>query len=131
MLENHVLGWLRHFARSRVERTLLLDPDEFDAMLKREQSRADRAKSCFSVLTLSVPAMQLQPADLQAIAEIFRTRRRATDLTGRTYDGHIAIVLPDTSQSQAEVLAVALTEALNVKGISFTHTIRVYPELAA
>ena len=38
-----VLGWLRLFARSRVERTLLLAPDEFDALLMRERSRADRA----------------------------------------------------------------------------------------
>jgi hypothetical protein len=129
--EIHVLGWLRLFARSRVERTLLLSPDEFDAMLARERSRADRAQSCFSVLTLSVPATQLQQADLLAIAEIFRKRRRATDLTGRTQDGHIAIVLPDTSHTQAEVLATALTEALGVKGISFTHMIRVYPEITS
>ncbi len=128
-MEVPVLGWLRLFARSRVERTLLLDPDEFDALLTRERSRADRAKSHFSVLTLSVPAVQLQPADLLAITEIFRKRRRATDLTGRTQDGHIAIVLPDTSYPQAQVLATALTDALGTKGISFTHTIRVYPEL--
>ena len=125
-----MLGWLRLFARSRVERTLLLDPDEFDALLTRERSRADRANSCFSVLTLSVPAMQLQPADLRAITEVFQMRRRATDLTGRTQDGRIAIVLPDTGQAQAEVLAASLAAALGAKGIAFTHTIHVYPELS-
>ncbi|MBI2479123.1 MAG: hypothetical protein HYV60_10965 [Planctomycetia bacterium] len=126
--EYPVLGWLRLFARSRVERTLLLAPDEFDAMLIRERSRADRAKSCFSVLTLSVPAAQLQQADLLAISEVFRQRRRATDLTGRTQDGRIAILLPDTSHTQAAVLAASLTEALGAKEISFSHTISVYPE---
>ncbi len=117
------------FARSRVERTLLLAPDEFDALLTRERSRADRAGSCFSVLTLSTPAAQLQPADLEAISETFRTRRRATDLTGRTQDGQIAVVLPDTSHDQAEVLADSLKESLSSQGISFTHTVDVYPEL--
>ncbi|MCA9118924.1 MAG: hypothetical protein H6822_16555 [Planctomycetaceae bacterium] len=123
-----MLGWLRLFARSRVERTLLLDPDEFEAMLKRERSRADRAGSVFSVLTLSVSPTQLQPADLQSIAETFRKRRRATDLTGRTPDGRIGIVLPDTTREQAEVLAASLSETLSDKGISFSHSISLYPE---
>ncbi len=123
-----MLGWLRMFARSRVERTLLLAPDEFDALLVRERSRADRAGSCFSVLTLCVPASQLQPSDLEAIAELFRERRRATDLTGRTQNGQIAIVLPDTSHQQAQVLAESLSNSLSSKGITFTHTVEVYPD---
>ena len=123
-----MLGWLRLFARSRVERTLLLDPDEFDAMLARERSRADRAGTRFTVLNLSIPATQLQAADLQSIAEVFHSRRRATDLTGRTQDGRIGIVLPDTSREQAEILAASLRETLGSKEITFSHTITVYPE---
>ena len=123
-----MLGWLRLFARSRVERTLLLAPAEFEAMLKRERSRADRAQSCFSLLTLDVSATQFQPADLLAIHEIFHRRRRATDLTGRTQDGRIGIVLPDTNRAQAEVLATALHDALAAKEISFAHAISVYPD---
>ncbi|HUG69101.1 MAG TPA: hypothetical protein VMM76_15230 [Pirellulaceae bacterium] len=105
-----------------------MDPDEFEAMLTRERSRADRAGAWFSVLTLNIMAPQLQPADLLTITEVFRDRRRATDLTGRTRDGHIAIVLPDTIYEQAQVLAASLTASLGAKGISFTHTIQVYPE---
>lgn len=123
-----MLGWLRLFARSRVERTLLLAPEEFEAMLKREQSRADRAGSSFSVLTLSVPAAELQPAELRAFQGIFHRRRRATDLTGVTRDGQIGITLPDTNRTQAEVLANALHEALAAKGFAFTYAISVYPE---
>lgn len=123
-----MLGWLRLFARSRVERAILLDPHEFDAMLARERSRADRAGSRFSVLTLSMSAEQLQLADLNTIAEVFRKRRRATDLTGRTQDGRIGIVLPDTTREQAEILAASLRETLGGMGISFSHEIKVYPE---
>jgi hypothetical protein len=121
-----MLGWQKLFARSRVERTLLLDPVEFGAALARERSRADRAGSCFALLTLSVPAGQLQPADMYAISEIFR-QRRATDLFGRTQDGRIGIVLPDTSHAQAEVVAAFLSHALGPQGISFPHSISVYP----
>ncbi len=123
--------WLKLFARSRVERTLLLDPDEFDALLVRERSRADRGRSCFSVLTLDIPAKELESSDLESIAGIFQQRRRATDLTGQTHDGHIAIALPDTNQKQAEVLAASLRESLSDKGFAFSHTVQVYPETQA
>ena len=123
-----MLGWMRLFARSRVERTWLLAPDEFEAMLTRELSRASRANSCFSLLTLSLSATELQTADIRVINEFFRARRRATDLAGQTQNGRIGISLPDTNQAQAEVFAQALHETLEPRGVAFTHTIDVYPD---
>ena len=123
-----MFGWLRVFARSRVERAFLLDHNEFDALLARERSRANRAGGYVSVLHMSVPATHVQPTDLHAITEILRHRRRATDLAGRTQDGRIAIALPDTGRDQAEVLAASLNKALGARGIFSTHTICVYPE---
>lgn len=123
--------WLRLFARSRVERTLLLDPDEFDALLARERSRADRGNSYFSVLTLDIPAGELETTDLESIAGVFQQRRRATDLTGQTHDGRIAIALPDTNHSQAEILAASLHSSLSEKGFTFSHKVQVYPETQA
>lgn len=123
-----MLGWLQIFARSRREFNLLHDSEHFQAMLKRERSRADRAGSVFSVLVLDLPRRHHCDRVFRVISAVFAERLRATDSTGFLPDDRIAVVLPDTTADGAQELLHNLREALAANDIHFDDDLFVYPD---
>lgn len=96
--------------------TRILEPDELPHAIAREQSRADRTQSSFSVLIVETDARS-SPVD--GFAKTLLGRKRITDDVFRLSRSAFALTLPDTTASGARTLARAI-EAKSEHGLAFT-----------
>lgn len=77
------------------------------AIMERERMRADRGKSCFALLTLTL-SPRMTRDQLQVLSDILTKRIRVTDDAGMLRTGEIGVVLPETPAAGAWKLAQAV-----------------------
>jgi lipopolysaccharide/colanic/teichoic acid biosynthesis glycosyltransferase len=94
-------------------RASLLSAEQMRRILERERLRADRSRSCFSLLTLTFHSGNKRTNPPAAeLARLFRDRLRATDDAGWLSAGRIGIVLPETPGSGAWKLCEDICDRL-------------------
>ncbi len=96
-------------------KTFCLNNKTFYEALNKEVSRSRRHKNTLSVVSFEVRnlGVHLSPSQLQkgmtTLAKIAKRFTRNSDFVGRLTEGRIAIVLPQTEQEQAALVASRLT----------------------
>jgi hypothetical protein len=112
----------------------VLSAHQFECLLERERSLADRGTRRFSLLVLRRRAgAPVEPRGRDALAELARQgckRLRSTDVVGRLDAARVAILLTDTQPAGAQVVAAWVDQVESKLGLDLEHTIYVYPSVA-
>jgi lipopolysaccharide/colanic/teichoic acid biosynthesis glycosyltransferase len=79
--------------------------EEFQKILLRERSRADRSGLIFSLLTFDLEPLRSAQISVSDLARFLLHRVRTTDTVGGFDGHHLGLLLPDTPESGARKLA--------------------------
>lgn len=102
----------------------------FDQELAREAARSTRANSEFSLLALDLDFFKIVndtrghlagDAVLRQVGELLKQSRRAGDIVARTGGEEFSIILPDTAEASAQLVATRLCEAVRGHAFSADH----------
>jgi lipopolysaccharide/colanic/teichoic acid biosynthesis glycosyltransferase len=117
---------------SRVRRSTashtVLGASEFEMLLERERSLADRGTRVFSVLVLH--RVEGNPLVLDRLSRQLVQRLRATDIVGQLDRDRIAVLLTDTDPVQARTVAGWVDRAVAALKVRIEPTLYVYPSIS-
>jgi len=102
--------------------------NEFEAILRYERARADRAGSSFSLVTLEVEGYHNKDNELKRLLQALRERIRTTDQLGWLDDRTIGILLPSTDLEGAWIFVVNFERDHFVRQQPAPFTVYCYPE---
>ena len=106
----------------------LYDGEVFHDSVRRERMRADRTEQPLAVVTIELPGPERTKPNYQILADMLNERVRQTDLVGRTLDGRIGILCPDTHSAGAIKLTQDLKEILGQGDLSINFKVYVHSE---
>jgi lipopolysaccharide/colanic/teichoic acid biosynthesis glycosyltransferase len=98
---------------------LIPSVEEFQKILLRERSRADRSGLIFSILTISIEHLKDSQISVPNLIQFILRRVRSTDTVG-WFDGqNLGVLLPDTSETGAWKLAedICLQVSATIPGL--------------
>ncbi|OHB59823.1 MAG: hypothetical protein A2173_01050 [Planctomycetes bacterium RBG_13_44_8b] len=101
--------------------------EQFHIMLEREKARVDRNAHQFSLVLFDTNDAGEKKFQVRSLTNLLVERIRWTDETGWFDDGHIGVVLPDTSGLDARKFADSVLKMLSAKSITPVYTIYTYP----
>jgi len=113
--------------RSTTRHTVLGAP-EFEMLLERERSLADRGTRVFSLLVLH--RVEGNPLVLDRLSRQLVQRLRATDLVGQLDRDRLAVLLTDTDPVQARTVAGWIDRAVAALNVRIEPTLYVYPSIS-
>jgi lipopolysaccharide/colanic/teichoic acid biosynthesis glycosyltransferase len=114
--------------RRSTSRHIVLGAPEFEMLLERERSLADRGTRVFSLLVLH--RVQGNPLVLDRLSRQLVQRLRATDLVGQLDRDRIAVLLTDTDPVQARTVAGWIDRAVAALDVRVEPTLYVYPSIS-
>jgi len=103
----------------------LTSESDFNAVLKREQARADRTGQIFTELVFDCKS--LDAATTRRLWQAIRRRVRCTDEVGWLPESRIGIVLPDTPALGAWHLANDLSKLTRIPLHALACKVYIYP----
>ena len=101
--------------------------DEFTSLLDSERVRAERTGLGFSLLVLDIKGMPEYKHNIKALLFLLRKRVRCCDLIGWFDTKTIGLLLTDTEEAGARVLANNLCSGIIPEKLSVNHKIFSYP----
>ncbi|MFN0241277.1 MAG: sugar transferase [Planctomycetota bacterium] len=101
--------------------------DEFDQLLARERSLANRGTRVFGVIVLRRTSGDAR--DFGQLARCARQRLRATDLVGRLDGDRIGVLLADTGPAGTRAVAQWLDSTVDALGLCVESAIYIYPSV--
>jgi lipopolysaccharide/colanic/teichoic acid biosynthesis glycosyltransferase len=111
----------------------LLSARQFELLLERERSLADRGTRRFSVLSLRLRSAEVGDGRVRTafaeLAQQLSSRLRSTDLVGQLGAERLEILLTDTEPAGAQVVATCVQELCAKLGLAPERTIYVYPSV--
>jgi len=123
-------NWCRSWSRRRslAESLCLKSSAELRDTLERERMRADRSGSTLALLTFHFPEAEKRCRAVSELACFLQQRLRATDTAGYLDDERIAVVLPETGELGAHLLASQVEERLAAHRLAVDYELYLYPE---
>ncbi len=102
-----MLGKTRSAMQSIVnnERYIIYGPPEFHRLIELERDRVHRNDLQFSLILFNLNRNENNPEPINALVKKISKRVRRVDQIGWYDNYHLAILLPDTSQSGAQTIA--------------------------
>ena len=101
--------------------------EEFSGFFYRERVRSDRTGRIFSILILEIENIQTYQHNVQALHYLLRKRVRCCDVVGWFDRDNICILLSDTDEEGARILAENLRGGVTPKKLSMHCRIFSYP----
>ena len=95
--------------------------------LERARFQANRTDTTFSVIAFSVKPSDCDGKGVHVLANILHERLRITDDKGYLEDGRIGVVLPDTPEAGAHVVAHDVCHKYRLAGGTISYEVYVYP----
>ena len=114
--------------RSRDRADLLYDGAVFHDTVHRERLRADRTEQPLALLTLTFIGANRSAENESLISQLLRERIRATDVVGRTLQGQIGILCPDTNPAGALKLSGDLKDILDQGDVQIAYELHLHGE---
>jgi lipopolysaccharide/colanic/teichoic acid biosynthesis glycosyltransferase len=105
----------------------LLSVNRLMFFLERARFQSNRNNTPFCLLALSIDPKDCDGEALTVLVGILNERLRITDDKGYLEDGRIGVILPDTPELGAQVVARDICNKYQLKGGSITCEIFVYP----
>jgi len=104
---------------------MLLSVDRFQFFLERARFLASRNGSTFCLLAITVGPEKLD--GVAALAQILHKRLRITDDKGFLGDGRIGVILPETPEEGAHIVAQSIQQLYSEAGGTLAYEVYVYP----
>lgn len=104
---------------------ILLSVDRLRFFLERARFLANRNGSTFCLLAISVAPDELD--GIAVLAKILHERLRITDDKGYLEDGRIGVVLPETPEEGAHIVAECIRQQYREAGGTLAYEVYVYP----
>jgi lipopolysaccharide/colanic/teichoic acid biosynthesis glycosyltransferase len=101
--------------------------DSFDQVLKRERFRADRYHHKFTLVIFSLLGHCASEQDLSVLEEVLQRSVRISDEIGWFDDRRIAVILTDTLDDGANILAKKIEYQMESLNIHVSSSISMYP----
>lgn len=105
----------------------LLPVNRLFFFLERARYQANRSQSPFCLLALTIDPRDCEHKAVHVLASILNERLRITDDKGYLEDGRIGVVLPDTPEAGAHVVALEICERYRAAGGTIDYEVYVYP----
>lgn len=105
--------------------SILLSVNRLLFFLERARFQANRNDSTFCLLAMSVDPDEVD--GVAVLAEILHERLRITDDKGYLEDGRIGVVLPETPEEGAHIVAQCIRQRYHETGRTLTYEVYVYP----
>lgn len=105
----------------------LLSVNRLMFFLERARFQANRTDTSFCLIAFSVKSSDCHGKDVHVLANILHERLRITDDKGYLEDGRIGVILPDTPEPGAHVVAHDVCQKFRQAGGTISYEVYVYP----
>ena len=106
--------------------TIICSQENFRNILEREDARAKRSDSAFSVLDLCLKHAGVHEDVLPPLLEVLHKRLRSTDEVGWLNKDHIGVLLYKTTPAEAQIFVRSIMKLIPVP-VRPSYTIHTYP----
>lgn len=115
-----------HIFQKRIRQSILSE-EVFQRILDRERGRSDRNGGFFSLLDVTLSDTPADPGIL-SLLHVLKDRMRTTDAIGWLENGHVGVIMPDTTLEGAARLIEDVKSQLAADSAILDFTIYRYPE---
>lgn len=105
----------------------LLSVNRLLYFLERARFQANRSDTPFCLLAITIGKHDCDGQGVHVLASILHERLRITDDKGYLEDGRIGVILPDTPEAGANVVARDVCEKYRAAGGTISYEVYVYP----